>query len=131
MGIIKMKIANDDLEKQKVVEDNRPQRHVTTVNSGGARHVKAQLDLRGKRYEEAMAEVDQYIDAALLANYQQVTIVHGKGTGAIRQGFKNTSKLTVKWRSTNMRQLMLVVMVQPLWHLSKVLKLKTQRLVHW
>ncbi|USF99554.1 endonuclease MutS2 [Latilactobacillus sakei] len=86
MGIIKMKIANDDLEKQKVVEDNRPQRHVTTVNSGGARHVKAQLDLRGKRYEEAMAEVDQYIDAALLANYQQVTIVHGKGTGAIRQG---------------------------------------------
>ncbi|BCX30306.1 endonuclease MutS2 [Latilactobacillus curvatus] len=92
MGIIKMKIANEDLEKQKVVEDNRPQRHVTTVNSGGARHVKAQLDLRGKRYEEAMAEVDQYVDAALLANYQQVTIVHGKGTGAIRQGVQDYLK---------------------------------------
>ncbi|MCT3358541.1 endonuclease MutS2 [Latilactobacillus curvatus] len=92
MGIIKMKIANEDLEKQKVVEDNRPQRHVTTVNSGGARYVKAQLDLRGKRYEEAMAEVDQYVDAALLANYQQVTIVHGKGTGAIRQGVQDYLK---------------------------------------
>jgi len=86
MGIIKMKIDSADIEKQKVVEDQRPQRQVTTVNSGGMRHVKAQLDLRGKRYEEAMGEVDQYIDAALLANYQQVTIVHGKGTGAIRQG---------------------------------------------
>ena len=92
MGIIKMKIANQDLEKQKVEVENRPQRHVTTVNSGGARHVKAQLDLRGKRYEAAMAEVDQYIDAALLANYQQVTIVHGKGTGAIRQGVQDYLK---------------------------------------
>lgn len=92
MGIIKMKIANQDLEKQKVEVESRPQRHVTTVNSGGARHVKAQLDLRGKRYEAAMAEVDQYIDAALLANYQQVTIVHGKGTGAIRQGVQDYLK---------------------------------------
>ena len=59
---------------------------VSTVRSNTASHVATQLDLRGKRYEEALNEVDQYLDAAILAGYPQVTIVHGKGTGALRQG---------------------------------------------
>jgi DNA mismatch repair protein MutS2 len=49
-------------------------------------HVNTSLDLRGERYEQALQDVDQYIDAALLAGYPQVTIIHGKGTGALRQG---------------------------------------------
>lgn len=44
------------------------------------------LDLRGERYDQAMADLDQYIDAALLAGYPSVTIIHGLGTGAIRNG---------------------------------------------
>ncbi|NLM67599.1 MAG: endonuclease MutS2, partial [Enterococcus sp.] len=63
-----------------------------TMRSSQESHVATQLDLRGKRYEEALNEVDQYIDAALLANYPQVTIVHGKGTGALRQGINNYLK---------------------------------------
>ena len=44
------------------------------------------LDLRGVRYDDAMQQLDSYIDSALLAGYPQVTIVHGLGTGAIRNG---------------------------------------------
>ena len=51
-----------------------------------------QLDLRGKRYEEALSEVDQYLDSAILAGYPQVTIVHGKGTGALRKGITDYLK---------------------------------------
>ncbi len=42
-----------------------------------------------KRYEEALNEVDQYLDAAILAGYPQVTIVHGKGTGHYGKELRN------------------------------------------
>ena len=40
--------------------------------------IKTELDLRGYRYEEAVSELDQYIDQAVLNNYEQVYIIHGK-----------------------------------------------------
>ena len=51
--------------------------------------IKTELDLRGYRYEEAVSELDQYIDQAVL-NYEQVYIIHGKGTGALQKPFKTT-----------------------------------------
>ncbi|WP_203628515.1 endonuclease MutS2 [Lacticaseibacillus mingshuiensis] len=83
MGVIRMKLPTADLEKAQA--EAAPKRRIATV-SGGASGPSTTLDLRGKRYEEAMTELDRYIDAALLANYQQVTIIHGLGTGAIRNG---------------------------------------------
>ena len=50
--------------------------------------IKTELDLRG--YEEAVGELDQYIDQAVLSNYEQVYIIHGKGTGALQKPFKTT-----------------------------------------
>ena len=84
LGILKMRIAEDDLEKIKV--DNDEQRFNTKVKRTASKRVSAKLDLRGHRYEEAMHEVDQYLDSAVLAGYPSVTIIHGKGTGALRQG---------------------------------------------
>lgn len=88
IGILKMKIDEDDLEKIQVNESKTTRAH-TSVKSARSSHVSPNLDLRGKRYEEALTEVDRYLDAALLAGYQSVTIVHGKGTGALRQGITN------------------------------------------
>ena len=85
MGILKMTIAEDELQATDPVKEE-PKRVIHTVRSSQTSHVDPQLDLRGKRYEEALNEVDQYIDAAILAGYPQVRIVHGKGTGALRQG---------------------------------------------
>ncbi|KAF1305119.1 endonuclease MutS2 [Candidatus Enterococcus willemsii] len=85
LGILKMKIDEEDI--QPLAPTKEPvQRIVNTVRSADSAHVSNQLDLRGKRYEEALNEVDQYLDSAILAGYPQVTIVHGKGTGALRQG---------------------------------------------
>ena len=85
LGILKMKIDEADLEKITAAQAEPKQKNVV-VRSSKTSHVSPNLDLRGKRYEEAMTEVDRYIDAALLAGYGSVTIVHGKGTGALRQG---------------------------------------------
>ncbi len=40
--------------------------------------IKTELDLRGYRYEDALIELDQYLDQAVLSNYEQVYIIHGK-----------------------------------------------------
>ncbi|MFQ5677007.1 MAG: endonuclease MutS2, partial [bacterium] len=45
-----------------------------------------EIDLRGRRLEEAILEVDKFLDDALLAGWTQVRIIHGKGTGALRKG---------------------------------------------
>ncbi|MBO1308458.1 endonuclease MutS2 [Enterococcus sp. 669A] len=91
IGILKMTISEEDMTLTAPIEEPQ-QRVITGVQRGAGSQVKAELDLRGKRYEEALAEVDQYIDAALLANYAQVRIVHGKGTGVLRKGITDYLK---------------------------------------
>ncbi|MBN2221174.1 MAG: Smr/MutS family protein, partial [Vallitaleaceae bacterium] len=48
--------------------------------------VKPELDLRGTTLSEALEMVDKYLDDAFLSHLPQVTLIHGKGTGALRQG---------------------------------------------
>lgn len=85
LGILKMQIDESDLEKAAPEKQPKQQfqTHVSRTRSSG---MSPTLDLRGHRYEEAMYELDRYIDAALLAGYPSVTIIHGKGTGALRKG---------------------------------------------
>ncbi len=91
MGMLKMKLKESDLTL--TAPEKEPSRKmIASVRSESNSHVSPQLDLRGERYENALAELDRYLDAALLANYPQVTIVHGKGTGAIRQGVTDALK---------------------------------------
>jgi DNA mismatch repair protein MutS2 len=51
-----------------------------------------ELDLRGQRVEEALAAVEQYLDAAFLANLPWVRIIHGKGTGRLREAIRDSLK---------------------------------------
>ena len=84
IGILKMKVKEKDLEfisTPKPVE-TRPM----AIVQGRDGDVKLELDLRGERYEAALSRVEKYIDDALLSNYPRVSIIHGKGTGALRQG---------------------------------------------
>ena len=87
MGIIKMKIDVEDLSPIAEAQEAKQQ---VIVKSARASHVSSELDLRGKRYEEAMKDLELYLDAAILANYPRVTIIHGRGTGAIQQGVHKT-----------------------------------------
>ncbi|WP_071395973.1 endonuclease MutS2 [Bacillus tuaregi] len=84
IGILKMKVEEKDLEYIKTPKtvETKP---LATVR-GKDFHVSLELDLRGERYENALSRVEKYIDDALLAAYPRVSIIHGKGTGALRQG---------------------------------------------
>lgn len=94
MGILKMLVDEDDIVKteatikaQKEKSKQKQQKITRTKAAGSARTtVKSTLDLRGIRYEAALSELDKYLDTAVLANISPVEIIHGKGTGALRQG---------------------------------------------
>ncbi|MDF7638466.1 endonuclease MutS2 [Lactobacillus sp. ESL0791] len=85
LGIMKVKVSDRDVEKiaASSAAKKTPVRAVSSLRRNNAH---GELDLRGQRYDEAMTNLDRYIDSVLLAGLDVVTIIHGIGTGAIRKG---------------------------------------------
>ena len=93
IGILKVKVTDRDVEK--ISTQAAPKKAERAVRSSrGLRSTRAssELDLRGQRYEEALTNLDRYIDSSLLAGLNTVTIIHGIGTGAIRNGVQQYLK---------------------------------------
>ena len=86
MGIIKVKASDRDIERIEKNESTKPKHLVRATSAVRRSNAHSELDLRGQRYDEAMTNLDRYIDSVLLAGLGTVTIIHGIGTGAIRKG---------------------------------------------
>lgn len=87
VGLIKMTLEEKEFDPvQAQQEAPVKKKQVNVVKRASGRGPQARLDLRGKRYEEAMNELEAFIDQALLNNMAQVDIIHGIGTGVIREG---------------------------------------------
>ena len=91
MGILQSKVKLSDCEI--IEENNRPGGKVTSRqktafhgNMGKARDIKPEINLLGLTVDEAIMELDKYLDDACLSHLNQVRVVHGKGTGALRKG---------------------------------------------
>ncbi|WP_040928692.1 endonuclease MutS2 [Nosocomiicoccus massiliensis] len=94
MGIIKMKIPRNELKKRK-------EKKVKPVISRKVRRqsVSNKLDLRGERYEDAVIRLDRYLDQVVLSNLNEVEIIHGKGTGALKEAVEKTLRRHSKVKS--------------------------------
>ncbi|MBR3844178.1 MAG: Smr/MutS family protein, partial [Clostridia bacterium] len=93
-GIVKTKVAEGNL---RLLENEKPQipkveKRTIGIESRGLRKVSTELDLRGKAADEGLVEVDQFIDQAVLTGIETVTIIHGKGTGVLRQAVRQHLK---------------------------------------
>jgi len=84
VGMMKVNVKRKDLQLM-TEEQKTKQTAVPTVRSS-TQHTSTELDIRGERYEEALNRLEIYIDRVLLSGYSQVSIIHGKGTGALRKG---------------------------------------------
>lgn len=54
------------------------------MTSASERSASTELDLRGMTTEDALMDLDAFIDSCLLSGIQLITVIHGKGTGALR-----------------------------------------------
>ena len=87
-GAIKLWTGFDNLRLKKQVggnQDFKKTRKVSGLVSRGQRSVSGEVDLRGMASDEAILELDKYIDNAVLSGISTVTIIHGKGTGVLRK----------------------------------------------
>jgi len=87
-GSIKMWV---DFENLRYKSKNAPSselkktRRVTGLQSRALREVSGEVDLRGMASDEAILELDQYIDNAVISGLESIRIIHGKGTGVLRK----------------------------------------------
>ncbi len=93
IGILKVKVTDRDVEKVAAqTSQKKPEKSVRSSRGLRSTRASSELDLRGQRYEEALTNLDRYLDASLLAGLNTVTIIHGIGTGAIRNGVQQYLK---------------------------------------
>lgn len=93
-----VRVVEDATARAKKQRQKQSSRAMTRIRAAG---VKAELDLRGMMTDEALDTVDRYLDDALLAHLGTVTIIHGKGTGALRSAVRRhlkTSKYVKSFR---------------------------------
>lgn len=95
MGILRSQVNIKDLEL--IDEPVITSKHVQRTSQGKMKmnkslSVSAEINLLGKTVDEAIAELDKYLDDAYIAHVSPVRIVHGKGTGALRNGVHNYLK---------------------------------------
>lgn len=97
MGILSSVVNMKDLdllEKQKAKETTNSQKRGKTnrSNINKAATISSEINLLGKTVDEAIAELDKYLDDAYMSGVHQVRIIHGKGTGALRAGIHSYLK---------------------------------------
>lgn len=90
MGILRSQVNISDLE---IIEEQNPYSPQAMKRTSKGRikmnkslSVSPEIHLLGKTVDEAVAELDKYLDDALLSHLNSVRVVHGKGTGALRKG---------------------------------------------
>ena len=90
-GIMTVSAKEDDL---LLLENESVKKKEAPVSSGGTRlmHVPTEIDLRGLESIEAVLAAERYLDSAVMAKLKTVTIIHGKGTGALRDAVRQMLK---------------------------------------
>ena len=87
-GLMKTRVKQETLRLTNKKESSKPKipltRTVRGTESRATAKVNTSCDLRGKTVDEALMELDMFIDSAVMSGINEFTVIHGKGTGALR-----------------------------------------------
>lgn len=92
MGILRSQVSITDLEKlddEVITSPTLKRTGSGKIKMSKSASISAEINLLGKTVDEALSELDKYLDDAYLAHLPSVRIVHGKGTGALRKAVHN------------------------------------------
>lgn len=92
IGIMKMTLPFKSLQKAKADVKTTVTKGTRNIIKSKSGRVKSEVDLRGMNLEEAIMEVDKYLDDACVAGLEYVTIIHGIGTGVLKSGIQEVLK---------------------------------------
>ena len=93
-GNMKMRVKTGNLRLLGAAQ-KQPKPRTTlsrTVTKATERRGTSELDLRGKMVEEALLELDYFIDRSVMSHLETITVIHGKGTGALRRAVQGHLK---------------------------------------
>lgn len=88
VGIMKMNIPTDTLVPIVGNLEKTSRERSKVISTNKAKYIKREIDIRGKNVDEAIMILDKYLDDAYIAGLDEVYVIHGKGTGALKEGLK-------------------------------------------
>ncbi|PKM76068.1 MAG: endonuclease MutS2 [Firmicutes bacterium HGW-Firmicutes-15] len=91
IGSVKLTVDKEQVQLGKLVEEKKIQRRNESFLDK-AIHISPEIDLRGHYADDALTELDKYLEDANLVGLSQVQIIHGKGTGALRAAVRSYLK---------------------------------------
>lgn len=94
VGIMKMNLPYKSLKRIEKKEQSNVTRTTRKIIRSKSGNVKREVDLRGMNLEEAIMKVEKYLDDACMAGHDEITIIHGIGTGVLKKGIS-------EWLKTN------------------------------
>jgi DNA mismatch repair protein MutS2 len=92
VGIMKVNVHISTLIRAESEESNKTQVSTKNIIKTKTRSIKNEVDLRGKTLDEALLDLDKYLDDTYIAGLKEIYIIHGKGTGVLRDGIKSYIK---------------------------------------
>ena len=93
IGSLKTKVSINDVKLIKGGGESKPRtRNVKGLTPKSQRNASRELDIRGFASDEGILELDRFLDEAVLAGVETVTIIHGKGTGVLKKAVRSHLK---------------------------------------
>ena len=104
VGIMSVRSNIKDIERSESKEEAKVEKKTRSINKAKSKNISSEINLIGRTVDEAIILLDKYLDDAYLARLKEVRIIHGKGTGTLRDAIRKylqNSKHVIEYREAD------------------------------
>lgn len=104
VGIMSVRSNINDIERSESKEEVKVEKKTRSINKAKSKNISSEINLIGRTVDEAILLLDKYLDDAYLARLKEVRIIHGKGTGTLRDAVRKylqNSKHVIEYREAD------------------------------